>query len=74
MLKTAWEPSTDIPKEQIVATSNEILARPDLPIQVREEIFWMNTIRPLDTLPVSRPDYCPPTAATLPVRQRRVVG
>ena len=44
MLKTAWEPSTDIPKEQIVATSNEILARPDLPIQVREEIFRINVL------------------------------
>src|SRR6478672_4862644 len=44
MLKTAWEPATEYSKEQIVATSNEVLARPDIPIKVREEIFRINVL------------------------------
>jgi hypothetical protein len=42
MLKTAWEPKTDIPKEEILATSNDVLSRPDIPINAREEIFRIN--------------------------------
>jgi hypothetical protein len=44
MLRTAWEPPVDIARDEIVTISDEVLARPDRPISVREEIFRINVL------------------------------
>ncbi len=39
-----WTPPVAIPKAEIVATSNRVLAKPDIPIDVREDIFRIKAI------------------------------
>jgi hypothetical protein len=39
MSASTWEPPADVTREAIVAASDVVLARPDLPLDVREEIF-----------------------------------
>jgi hypothetical protein len=40
----AWEPPDSLPRERIVALSQSILSRPDLPISEREEIFRIDSL------------------------------
>src|SRR5882724_7178483 len=42
MPTTGWEPPAEITRESIVSASDTLLARPDLPLNVREEIFRIN--------------------------------
>ena len=44
MLKTAWEPPVEIPREEIVRISDEVLARADRPSVAREEIFRISVL------------------------------
>lgn len=39
MLKLAWEPPTEVSREEIVRASDDLLAQPDLPLDVREDVF-----------------------------------
>jgi hypothetical protein len=44
MLKTAWEPPVEIARDEIITISDEVLARADRPITVREEIFRISVL------------------------------
>src|SRR6478736_1706047 len=41
---TRWEPAAEYSRDQIVAASNAVLARPDLPLDVREDIHRLNLL------------------------------
>jgi acetyl esterase/lipase len=36
---TAWEPPAEVGRDELIRISDEVLARPDLPITVREDVF-----------------------------------
>jgi hypothetical protein len=41
---TTWEPPASIPKAELVRISEQVLARPDLQFEVREDVFRINTL------------------------------
>lgn len=44
-LMAQWEPPAKITREEIVRISDQILATPDIPLDIREDIFRINTLR-----------------------------
>lgn len=44
MLKTTWEPPLEISREEIVNLSDAVLARPEHPIDVREDVFRIRVL------------------------------
>jgi hypothetical protein len=44
MLTATWEPAAEYSKEEIVETSNAVLARPDLPFVEREDVFRLTML------------------------------
>jgi hypothetical protein len=42
--QTTWQPPTSVPRDELVRISAEMLARPDRPIEVRENLFRINTL------------------------------
>ncbi|MCC6177318.1 MAG: hypothetical protein IT305_18620 [Chloroflexi bacterium] len=43
-MPTTWEPPAELARDAIVATSNDVLSRPDIPIDVREEVFRIRVL------------------------------
>jgi hypothetical protein len=41
---TTWEPPAQLDRDQIVRASDEVLGRPDIPLDVREEIFRITAL------------------------------
>src|SRR5581483_1881411 len=39
MLTTTWEPAAEYGRDEIVRASDRLLAKPDLPITAREDLF-----------------------------------
>jgi hypothetical protein len=44
MIATTWEPPANFAREDIIRASEEVLGRPDLEIEVREEIFRIKVL------------------------------
>lgn len=44
-LMAQWEPPTELSREEIIETSEKILALPDIPLNTREDIFRINVLR-----------------------------
>jgi hypothetical protein len=41
---TAWQPPESIARDEVVARSNAILAKPDLPLRQAEDIFRIHAL------------------------------
>src|SRR5919204_831347 len=40
----AWEPPASIPRQELVSISERVLAQPDIPFDVREDVFRISAL------------------------------